>query len=229
MSTQKTSILIRNLTFRWSQRSPWMLFIPELKIIKGQHVFVCGPSGSGKSTLLSLIAGMTRPDGELWVAGEPLHKLSAAKRDRLRSRQMGFVFQQLNLIPYLSVLDNVLLPAYFAGDQLAALRLRASELLGRLSLGPDLHQRSAAELSVGQQQRVAIARALIRGPELLIADEPTSALDADNRDGFIQLLLQQAEYCATTVVFVSHDLALQRYFSHHVQLRETEPGVVTCF
>lgn len=229
MSTQSLSISIRNLEFYWSRNKAWKLSVSRLDIVSGQHVFICGPSGSGKSTLLSLIAGMTKSAGEVWIAGQPLHSMSAAKRDRLRARQMGFVFQQLNLIPYLSVLDNILLPAYFAGDNVAQLKERAVILLQQLSLPPELYHHSAAVLSVGQQQRVAIARALLRRPALLIADEPTSALDADNRDGFIQLLLQQAEESSTTVMFVSHDRELQRYFSRCLHLREDKPGEVRCY
>ena len=128
--------------------------------------------------------------GELRLAGQILQPNSAAKRDQIRARQIGVVFQQLNLIPYLSVLDNVLLGQAFSGQ--TADKDRATMLLQALQLAESTWQQPAAQLSVGQQQRVAIARALLGKPTLLIADEPTSALDADNRDAFMRLLLKEA-------------------------------------
>lgn len=240
----QAAVLIRDLRFSWqrnslkrfsrqhvrSQKKPsWSLEIPNLRIERGEHVFVEGPSGSGKSTLLGLIAGVTPvKHGQLWVAGQALHAMQARKRDHFRANHLGFVFQQLNLIPYLSVIDNIVLPVRFAGKLVAQFKPRASQLAERLGIPVALHAQAASCLSVGQQQRVAIARALIEKPALLIADEPTSALDTANRDGFIQLMLEEASRDASTVIFVSHDHGLQRHFHRTIQLTSSAQGA-TCF
>lgn len=222
------AIELKDVIF-WYKPNGWQLQIPALTLDHGQHLFIRGASGSGKTTLLNLLAGITQPNqGELWVQGQPLHQLRAAKRDTLRAAQIGVVFQQLNLIPYLSVLDNVLLRASFAGNTGSGLQQRATELLGALGLAASLWQQPASALSVGQQQRVAIARALLTEPALLIADEPTSALDADNRDAFMRVLLAEADKCGTTVIFVSHDQQLKSYFKVELQMANLAQGVVAC-
>ncbi len=222
------AIELKDLQF-WYQPNAWRLSIPSLTLATGQHLFIQGASGTGKTTLLNLLAGITAPSqGELWLHGQPLHKLSAAKRDALRASQIGVVFQQLNLIPYLSVLDNVLLRGHFAAKPMASLQKRAEQLLAALGLSPQLFSQPASALSVGQQQRVAIARALLTEPTLLIADEPTSALDADNRDAFMQVLLAEADKCQTTVVFVSHDQQLKHYFHFELAMADLAKGVVAC-
>jgi len=222
------AIELKDVIF-WYKPNGWQLQIPALILDHGQHLFIRGASGSGKTTLLNLLAGITQPNqGELWVQGQPLHQLRAAKRDTLRAAQIGVVFQQLNLIPYLSVLDNVLLRASFAGNTGSGLQQRATELLGALGLAASLWQQPASALSVGQQQRVAIARALLTEPALLIADEPTSALDADNRDAFMRVLLAEADKCGTTVIFVSHDQQLKSYFKVELQMANLAQGVVAC-
>lgn len=208
------AVELKNLRYQWPGQ-PAALVLDSLLLQTGQHLFVRGASGSGKTTLLNLLCGVLPvQQGEIWLAGAKLQPASSAQRDRLRARQIGVVFQQLNLIPYLSVLDNVLLGQAFSGQ--AASQHRAAQLLEELQLEAPLWSKKASELSVGQQQRVAIARALLNKPTLLIADEPTSALDADNRDTFMRLLLKEADQSGTTVVFVSHDKALAPYF--HWQL-----------
>ncbi|WP_039928118.1 ABC transporter ATP-binding protein [Alishewanella jeotgali] len=222
------AIELKDLKF-WYQPGGWQLAIPKLSLSSGQHLFVRGASGSGKTTLLNLLCGITVPNaGEIWLNGMALHQLSASRRDKLRASEIGVVFQQLNLIPYLSVLDNVLLRAAFARAPAAAMQQRARELLTALGLGDNYWQQKASQLSVGQQQRVAIARALLTQPTLLIADEPTSALDADNRDAFMQVLLSEADKSGTTVIFVSHDSQLQRYFHYQLAMTALEQGVVAC-
>ncbi|MCH8537030.1 MAG: ATP-binding cassette domain-containing protein [Alkalimonas sp.] len=226
---KKYVIDLKNLQFRWPGKAGWQLQLPNLQLAAGQHLFVRGASGSGKTTLLNLLSGITTPnEGELWLQQQPMHQLSASKRDTLRAQQIGVVFQQLNLIPYLSVLDNVLLVARFAGQPLSASKARASQLLVRLGLTEPMHLNTAAQLSVGQQQRVAIARALLLRPALLIADEPTSALDADNRDAFMQLMLAEANDSGTTVIFVSHDKALRQYFHWYLDMEQLAQGVQAC-
>ncbi|MGI5309118.1 ABC transporter ATP-binding protein [Rheinheimera sp. WS51] len=222
------AINLKNLQFSYHKQG-WQLQIPKLTLAAGQHLFVYGSSGSGKTTLLNLLSGVTQADkGELWLNGQAMHKLSAKQRDLLRAKQIGVVFQQLNLISYLSVLDNCLLSSYFAGKNKAEALQRAEALLMQLAIPQTLWHKPARLLSVGQQQRVAIVRALVPKPTILIADEPTSALDSDNRDSFMQLMLAEASANQCTVIFVSHDLSLQHYFSAYLDMRHLAKGVQAC-
>ena len=222
------AIDLKQLQFRYPN-SQWQLQINALTLEVGQHLFVNGASGSGKTTLLNLLSGITALDsGELWINNTPMHSLSARQRDTLRAQQIGVVFQQLNLIPYLSVLDNTLLSSHFAGQKGEAVMARAKSLLQHLGITEGLWHTPASKLSVGQQQRVAIARALLPKPTLLIADEPTSALDADNRDAFMRVMLAEADANGCTVIFVSHDKSLQQYFSYQLDMRQLEQGVQPC-
>lgn len=222
------AIRIEDLAFRWRPDGPLCLTLDLLAVDAGKSLFLHGPSGAGKSTLLNLIGGVLLPErGCIEVLGQPLGKLSAAGRDAFRADHLGFVFQQFNLLPWLSVLDNVLLPCRFsrrradrAGDPAAAAR----RLLAALDLDAALAGVPAAELSVGQQQRVAAARALIGRPEILIADEPTSALDAARQDAFIDLLLAEAKAAGSTVVFVSHDARLAVHFDQKFALTAGVPA-----
>lgn len=209
---------LKNFYFSYPGLAAFSLQLPDFQLAVGQHLFIRGASGSGKTTLLNLLSGIhTLSKGEVLIKGQLFQPQKAAKRDAIRAREIGVVFQQLNLIPYLSVLDNVLLAAEFAGVSSSAAKAQAQLLLSALGLPTAMWAVSAATLSVGQQQRVAIARALLNEPTLLIADEPTSALDAENRDAFIRLMLSEADRCGTTVLFVSHDAQLAHYF--HWQLR----------
>lgn len=222
------AIELKQLQFYYHAQG-WQLNLPALTLYAGQHLFVQGASGSGKTTLLNLLSGISRPvSGELYISGQSLHKLSASQRDNLRARQIGVVFQQLNLIPYLSVLDNTLLSSHFAGQVRAKVLSRAEMLLQHLGLQSSVWHTAASHLSVGQQQRVAIARALLPRPALLIADEPTSALDSDNRDAFIRVLLAEADASGCTVVFVSHDQSLRQYFHFQLDMQHLAKGVQPC-
>ncbi|MCC5854921.1 MAG: ABC transporter ATP-binding protein [Idiomarina sp.] len=228
-SEESFVLKISQFSFRWQTHDPWQLTVESLALKTGEHLFVLGSSGSGKTTFLNLIAGMMPPtSGKIEIAGQDLTTMSAAARDRVRAEHIGLIFQQLNLIPYLTPLENVLLPARFSGRLSAETEQRALDLLQTLGLDVNTIQRPAAQLSVGQQQRVAIARALLLKPPLLIADEPTSALDADNRDGFMQLLLDEANRYGTTVIFVSHDQALRSFFSRSLDMKNIAAGVQTC-
>lgn len=210
-----------NLSWHWPDAGGSLHF-PDIRLPAGDHLFVRGPSGSGKSTLLSLLSGLNRAvDGRIEVHGQDLKQLSGGARDRVRADYTGVIFQQLNLVPYLSAVDNVMLPCRLSTTR----RQRAGEpeqaaraLLGALDLPESVCRRKPATLSTGQQQRVAAARALIGAPPLILADEPTSALDTDNRDRFIELLLARAADHGTSVVFVSHDPGLASHFTHHLEL-----------
>lgn len=218
----QTAIQIDALEFRWRPDGPICLCLPALTVDGGKSLFLHGPSGVGKSTLLNLIGGVLQPvQGRISVLGRLLGEMSGAERDAFRADHLGFIFQQFNLIPYLSVLDNVLLPCRFsrhralrAGD----VQAEARRLLAALDLDPALATVAATQLSVGQQQRVAAARALIGRPDILIADEPTSALDAPRQAAFIDLLLSEAGAAGSSVVFVSHDPRLAVHFDQSLAL-----------
>lgn len=212
-----------NVTYSWPGATAPCLRIEQLHVAAGRTVFLHGPSGCGKSTLLGLMAGVLQAQsGRVALLGQDWGALGGAARDARRADHLGVVFQQFNLLPYLSVLDNVLLPCRFS-----ALRLRRCEggavpaaqaLLQQVGLGAELWSRRADALSVGQQQRVAAARALIGRPELVIADEPTSALDAARREAFMQLLLTTCAANGATLVFVSHDERLADAFDERLSL-----------
>jgi putative ABC transport system ATP-binding protein len=214
------------LRYRWPGAAQDCLAIDALRVDAGRTLFLHGPSGGGKSTLLGLLAGVLLPrEGKVSLLGTPWASLSGARRDAFRADHVGYIFQQFNLLPYLSVLDNVLLPCRFSGLRrqraMAAAgspQAAAAALLQRVGLNQGLWARAASQLSVGQQQRVAAARALIGQPELVIADEPTSALDSALRDSFMALLLQQCRDAGSTLVFVSHDERLAELFDCSVSL-----------
>jgi putative ABC transport system ATP-binding protein len=197
--------------------------IDALSIARGETVFLHGPSGSGKTTLLGLLAGVLRADrGAVRILGTDLTRLSSGERDAFRAQHLGYVFQQFNLIPYLSVRENILLPVRLDAGRRARLKgadpTRAADTLAAdLGIAGALDA-PVTELSVGQQQRVAVARSLIASPELIICDEPTSALDSDRRERFLQLLFASCAKAGATLVFVSHDMSLQPLFSRAVSL-----------
>ena len=233
-----TAVAIQKLQFSWPRGpqaarshigpAPSVLNIANFTLAKGEKLFLKGASGSGKSTLLQLIAGVLLPtEGEITVLGQPISRLSAGKRDQFRADHLGFVFQLFNLLGFLNVLDNVLLPCQFsklraqrALTQGASLALAATNLLTALGLPSMAREHPVSRLSVGQQQRVALARALLGAPGLIICDEPTSAIDVEHRERFMQLLLAQVEKTGAALLLVSHDPALERYFDRTVQLAD---------
>lgn len=221
-------IELNDIRFSWSGQSELVLQIQALNVADHEKVFIKGPSGSGKTTLLNLIAGVLVPQsGTIRVLNTPLQSLSSIRRDRFRSDHMGFIFQLFNLIPYLSVIENVTLPCYFSSRRMQKALLgsrthedEARRLLSELNVGEDLIHSPVTELSVGQQQRVAVARALIGGPEVVIADEPTSSLDTENREAFLKLLFQEVMAFDSTLIFVSHDPSLGQLFDRTLNLPE---------
>ena len=232
MSTTGTPVVeLDDVTFRWPGQASDTIAIDELVLGAGEHLFVRGAGGSGKTTLLNLLAGIHVPtSGQLRLLGTDVPGLSASGRDRFRADHIGVIFQQFNLLPYLSILENVTVSLAFSrrkrdrASTSEQVNATARRLLTSLNLPEELHAAPVAKLSVGQQQRVAVARALIGGPEILIADEPTSALDADNRDRFLDLLFHEAEAQGCTLIFVSHDPQLATRFDRMIELTEHGPG-----
>ena len=221
-------VTLDSLRFGWPGQPEPLLQIDRFELARGERLFLHGASGSGKSTLLGLIAGVLTPQsGSIDVLGRNLQQLGAAGRDRYRADHFGIIFQQFNLIPYLSVLENVTLPCRFSESRRARASAGGSEtgtalrLLEHLDMArDDLLNKPVTELSVGQQQRVAAARALIGAPEILIADEPTSSMDADRRAAFIELLFNECEESGSTLLFVSHDHGLTKPFDRTLELEQ---------
>jgi len=177
----------------------------DLRIEKGERVFLCGASGAGKTTLMYTLAGLERPQqGRVEISGQDLYRLSMREQARLRNRQMGYVFQNYYLLPELTAVENVMVPGLIGSRKVTE---RARELLEAVGLGERIHH-LPAELSGGEQQRVAIARALVNDPAMVFADEPTGNLDSRNGEEVMSLLLEFAEELETTLVVVTHDLEL---------------------
>jgi putative ABC transport system ATP-binding protein len=222
LSESPPAIELRDVYFHYDKRKQEpVLVIKKLVVQTAEQVFLYGDSGSGKTTLLNLLSGVAVPSkGEILLFGQPFSKLSSRKRDKFRSRHIGVVFQQFNLIPYLSVLKNIQLASYFAKKHRNHIESSATDILLGLKLPLEVLHKPARALSVGQQQRVAIARALINQPEILIVDEPTSALDMSARDAFITLLTEICQQLKTTLIFVSHDISLKRYFKTAIDISE---------
>ena len=198
-----------------------LIDIPELRIEAGERVFLHGPSGSGKTTLLGLLAGVLTPR-----SGQVVHrdahdfaKMSTSARDAYRGAHIGYIFQLFNLIPYLTVRENIELPLRLHAVRRARAKATVKQLAEHLGIADELNA-SATELSVGQQQRVAAARALIGAPELVIADEPTSSLDTDHRERFLELLFAEVRTAGATLLFVSHDRSLAPLFDRTLSLPE---------
>ncbi len=218
-------IELKDVSFSWPNSNQPTLAIQSLTINQGEHAFIKGPSGCGKSTLLSLLTGINQTDhGVIEVLDTRLNTLSSQQRDRFRADHIGYIFQQFNLLPYLSVLENVTLPCQFSLQRKRRvggnLEHTAKQLLERLKLPKSCLNKPVINLSIGQQQRVAAARALIGSPPLIIADEPTSSLDYDNRSAFIELLQEQINHANATLLFVSHDPTLEPLFEKTIDLTQ---------
>ncbi|MBL8362156.1 MAG: ATP-binding cassette domain-containing protein [Rubrivivax sp.] len=218
-------VRLHGLEYTWPGMAAPTLVIDDWAAARGDTVFVQGPSGCGKSTLLGLLSGvLVAAPGMVSVLGTDWAALRGAARDARRADDLGVIFQQFNLLPYLSVLDNVRLPCRFSARRAArctgGVDAAARRLLASMELPETLWLQPAARLSVGQQQRVAAARALIGAPALVLADEPTSALDAALRDGFMAHLLEQVQAAGSTLIFVSHDERLAARFSRRLALPE---------
>ena len=220
---------LNNLCFRWKKSGNILLDIPKFQLKQNEHVFLQGPSGCGKSTLLSLVGGILIPkSGSIKVLGQEISNLSRSGRDAFRVDHIGFIFQLFNLLPYLSIEENVMLPLSFssirsnrAGKTKLDRLNEAQRLIKSLGLEEEqAEKRPVIELSVGQQQRVAAARALIGNPELIIADEPTSSLDTELRHSFLDLLFEECKKSGSTLLFVSHDSTLSDNFKTKTSMDE---------
>jgi ABC-type lipoprotein export system ATPase subunit len=214
-------IELEDLEFRYGE-GDFRLRIPELTVERGSRVAVVGPSGSGKTTFLHLVAGIAMPrSGRVVTGGTEVTALDDAARRAFRIRNIGLVFQEFELLEYLSVLDNILLP-YRIDPVLrvdAAVRERAARLAERVGIADKLG-RFATRLSQGEKQRVAVCRALLVGPELLLADEPTGNLDPANKGRVLDILVDHAEESGATLVLVTHDRDLLGRFQRVIDFSE---------
>ena len=189
----------------------------DLSVAKGERVFLCGPSGAGKTTLLYVLGGLERPDsGEVFLEGKSVYGQSDAKQATLRNTAIGYIFQNYLLLPELTALENVCLPAMIGGHKAKA---RAAELLEKVGLTPRLHH-LPAQLSGGEQQRVAIARSLINDPSIVFADEPTGNLDSKTGTDVMNLLLSVVADEGKTLMVVTHDTRLAGQGDRMLVLRD---------
>jgi putative ABC transport system ATP-binding protein len=224
-------IRLTNVRFAWPGANAFSLAVDAFALPAGQRILLIGPSGSGKSTFLSLLCGIVAPQsGQIDILGSDLTRLSASARDGFRAEHFGIIFQMFNLLPYGTVIDNVLLPLSFAPKrrQRATANGSAEEEAAACWRGwawrRILCASSAANLSVGQQQRVAAARALIGRPELIVADEPDLALDRDRQAAFLELLFTEVREAGATLIMVSHDQTLAERFDRVMRLDD----IATC-
>ncbi len=191
----------------------------DLDIAANEYVAVVGPSGSGKSTLMNIVGCLDTPtSGEYVLSGETVAGLDRNRLAEIRNRRVGFVFQNFNLLPYATALENVELPLLFAGVPTAERRARAEEMLRRVDLA-DRMDHKPTELSGGQMQRVAIARALVNTPAIVLADEPTGNLDSASGQAIVSLFAE-LHAAGQTIVMITHDQAVARLASRFVQIRD---------
>ncbi len=214
-------ISIKDLRFRYAE-GEFALHVPELTVGKGEKVAVIGPSGSGKTTLLNLIAGIRTPQsGEVVTQGTDVGALDDSARRDFRIRQIGLVFQEFELLEYLNVLDNILLP-YRINRSLMLnkdVRGRAAELAGDVGIGNHL-ARYVDHLSQGERQRVSVCRALLARPPLILADEPTGNLDPTNKGRVLDILFDYVDRNDATLVTVTHDHDLLSRFERVIDFKQ---------
>jgi putative ABC transport system ATP-binding protein len=209
--------------YRTGAGEVWALRDVDLTVTAGEFVAVMGPSGSGKTTLLNCLSGLDDIDGgRVLVDGRALHEMSDAERTRNRAASMGFVFQQFNLIPVLSAVENVEVPLLLAGIRSHEARRRATETLDRVGLGHRTNHRPN-ELSGGEQQRVTIARALAGRPRVVWADEPTGALDSESADDVMRLMTDLHRE-GLTLILVTHDPTVGALAPRMIRMRD---GAIT--
>ena len=224
------AIHLSNIDFSWGPtRNDFRIKVKDFLLEKNESGILVGPSGAGKSTLLSILCGILRPQkGMTQILGKNIEDMSDSERDRFRANHMGIIFQQFNLVPYLSAIDNVLLPLNFSptrrhasGKIESKTNAEAKRLLDVLGIASKtLGIQKAATLSIGQQQRVAAARAFIGSPELIIADEPTSSLDEKNQTEFLEQLFKQKDATGASLLMVSHNKNISKRFDRLIELEK---------
>jgi putative ABC transport system ATP-binding protein len=223
-NVSEPAVSVEGLRFAWPGQK-MLLSLDRFVVPQGSAFLLQGASGSGKTTLLGLIVGvLAAQEGRIRVLGRDIRTMRPAQRDTFRGESMGVIFQLFNLLPFLSVIDNILLPVRLFARRRGTLhdakaqQTEARRLVQALGLSEAVLNRQAHQLSVGQQQRVAAARALIGNPPLIVADEPTSALDEGAQQEFLSLLIQQIRQTQATLLMVSHDTRLAGQFDTVVRL-----------
>ncbi len=223
----KSAVKLENVKFQYEKNNVVIKDL-TLSIGYGEKIFIHGPSGSGKSTLLNIIANVLRPScGSINILGEQTNKLNASQNDKFRGDNIGFIFQNFNLIPYLSIYENIMIPLISSIKRNQKVQGDFDKEIKRIAKELEIFEllnKKVTELSVGQQQRVAVARALIGNPEIIIADEPTSSLDDAVTDKFMQLLIKEHKHKNFTLIFVSHDRRLSKYFDKEINLLDINQG-----
>ncbi len=217
-----SGIQISNLRFSYASVGGFRMHIPQMDIAAGECVAIVGPSGSGKTTLLNLLAGsFVAQSGEISVAGQQLDSMTEAARRRFRIDQVGQVFQAFELLEYLSVEENILLPRLIdpAGRVSSDSQQRIQSLLVSVGL-QDKADKTPAELSHGERQRVAVCRAMLNRPQLLLADEPTGNLDQANKQKVVELLIRQAREHESMLLMVTHDHSMLDAFERVIDFTE---------
>jgi putative ABC transport system ATP-binding protein len=201
-----------------------VLDVPAFALAEGEQCSLAGHSGSGKSTLLHVISGIMRPDaGSVRIDGIDITRLDEARRDRVRADKLGLVFQQFNLLPGFTALENVLVAMSFGSGKPD--RWRAADLLAAVGLSHRLHHKPA-ELSIGQQQRVAVARALANRPRVILADEPTASVDAAHQRQVIDLVRGTCTEQGVALLLVTHDPAVAAQFPRRLRLEDFNRAAV---
>ena len=212
----------RNLKkyYRMGKETVHALDGANLKVDKGEFISILGPSGSGKTTLLNMIGCLDRPsEGQVLLDEEDVTRFSGVKLTEIRSQKIGFVFQEFDLIPTLTALENVMLPLKYQGVSRGDRKRRAREALEKVGLEKRLRHRPA-QLSGGEQQRVAVARALVTQPEIILADEPTGELDTQTGEQLIRMLRKLNQETKQTFIFVTHDLALAEATDRQIRISD---------
>ena len=214
-------ITCNNVAFSY-ENDPFGLSIPELNITSGSEVALVGPSGCGKTTLINLIAGILKPNsGSITVNGIDITKYNERDRADFRIARLGLIFQEFELLDYLSVLDNTLLPYRINPIMRLTTEVkdRAEELCRRVGLGNQLHKRPG-NMSQGERQRVAVCRALVTQPTIVLGDEPTANLDPYNRDNILDIVFDYCNSTGNTLVMVTHDPEVRNRFSRVIDVTD---------
>jgi putative ABC transport system ATP-binding protein len=218
-ATSPSGVDIRDLRFQYPG-SDFAIGIERLELGGGETLAVLGPSGCGKSTLLRLIGGLLLPKtGEVRIGGDDIHSLNTEAQRAFRLRRMGLVFQDFALLDYLTVDENILLPAKLGGFFCEEVTLRARSLMDQLEIR-DHEGKITRQLSQGERQRVAVARALAHQPSLVLADEPTASLDSSRRDLVAAMLVSYAKERGAPLIMVTHDAALKERFDRVVDFQD---------